>query len=131
MAVDVQMVNGDFPLRSLYITGVDLTIQRVEVRLRMFLGEGIIDKTLGIPYTRILSERALEEIAFGSQVRRLILETPGVLALRNFAVVKKDRAVRVSGTIVAGDREAVAFSLEPSSTTGLYNQPYIIFRREV
>lgn len=129
MAVDTQMVNGDFPLRARYITGVDLTIQRIEVRLRMFLGEGILDKTLGIPYVQIVSERALEEVAFASQVRRLILQTPGVIALRQFSVVKKDRAVRVSGLIIMGDREAVAFSLEPTPTTGLYQQPYIVFRR--
>ena len=65
---DVRLIDGDANLQSTYITGDDLVLQRIEVRFRMFLGEGLLNTSLGLPYAQIVSNHKLDVLAIGAQI---------------------------------------------------------------
>ena len=129
--LDVALVDGDASIRSSYITGDALILQRVETRIRMFLGEGLLNDTLGLPGVDSSPGSKFDVVAFSAQIRRLLLTTPGVAALREFKVdhQRSTRNAVVTGIIVIGNRTPVAFALDPPGPAGLYHHPYIRFHR--
>ena len=43
MSFDVELIDGDLPIRTRHITGTELTRQRIQLRLGTFLGEFFLD----------------------------------------------------------------------------------------
>lgn len=69
---------GDLPARTGHITGLTLTRQRVDMRLRTFLGEYIADKSRGLPFFAWMQQKPPQVASIGALLRREIETTPGV-----------------------------------------------------
>jgi hypothetical protein len=76
---DVQLVNGDLPEVTTMISSYVLTIQRIQIRLKTFLGEWVLDTDVGIPYFSWRQQRSLSAQAVEGRIRLELEETPGVI----------------------------------------------------
>jgi hypothetical protein len=67
-----------------FVEGLDQVRQRLATRFKFFLGEWFLDLRQGIPYYRdvLVADPNLPMIR--ALYRRVVLKTPGVLALRRF-----------------------------------------------
>jgi hypothetical protein len=77
--MDILLVDGDLTPRGRLVTGDDETLQRVRLRLDLFLGEWVLDQTEGLPWLAWLSSKAslrVEEI--GAVLRSTTESTPGI-----------------------------------------------------
>ncbi len=72
--------------------GLDATVQKLRVRLRLWQGEWPFDRTVGIPYGRILGEKGISAFA-SATLRQAIATSPGVATLDAYAFTE-DRARR-------------------------------------
>jgi hypothetical protein len=71
--------NGDLPAFTRHISGIDLVMQRVNVRLRTFYGEWILDRKKGLPFFTWAAQKPPDVDGIGAVVRREIEGTPGVV----------------------------------------------------
>ena len=128
-SVDVALVDNDIPFRARLITGDEVTIQRVETRLRMFLGEALLDASLGLPYLEITSTKSVSRPLFATQIEVLIINTPGVSSVTDLNMTMQNREMRVTANVVLESSEVFEFTLAPLNQRGIYNHPYVQFRR--
>ena len=70
--------DGDILSASQYATGLDLTMQRVRRRLDRFLGDWILDSSLGLPFFEWAAQKPPQVQSIGARVRAEIETTPGV-----------------------------------------------------
>lgn len=74
--------HGDVP----WLDGRDAIAQHIRIRLRFFYGEWFQNTDEGIPYFQELLEKGAQDRA-EAILRKVVLGTPGVVALNAFAVV--------------------------------------------
>lgn len=84
MPFDVGLVDGDLPAITQHITGADLVVQRIRIRLGYHLGEFILDITKGLPFLAAAQTTPPDVEAFGGLVRAIIEDTPGVGRVETF-----------------------------------------------
>ncbi len=84
MSYDVQLIDGDLPAVTQHITGNDLTVQRLEIRLATFLGEWLLDTTEGLRYLEWLQQTPPRVDEIGADLRREVETTPGVVRVDNW-----------------------------------------------
>jgi hypothetical protein len=80
---------GDF----VWIEGPAQIRQRIAARLKFWLGEYFLDVRQGVPYLRDVLVKNPDLNVIDSLFRRIVLSTPGVLSLSNFAI-RFERAER-------------------------------------
>src|SRR5690554_2894741 len=97
MAHDIELIDGDLPLVTRRITGVELIAQRIRIRLRTFLGEWLLDRRVGLPFLRWRKRRAPPLASIASRVSEEVRTTRGVLEVRRVRAVQDGEVVRVSG----------------------------------
>lgn len=85
--------------------GLDATVQKLSVRLRLWQGEWPFDRSVGIPYRRVLGEKGVSAFA-SATLRRAIETSPGVATLDAFSFTE-DRA-----------RRSAALAFRATSATG-------------
>jgi hypothetical protein len=85
--------------------GLDATVQKLRVRLKLWQGEWPFDRSVGIPYRRILGEKGVTAFA-SATLRRAIETSPGVATLDAYAFTE-DRA-----------RRSAALAFRATSVTG-------------
>ncbi len=113
MPLDVQLdETGDLPHITRHISGVELTIQRVTIRLNLSLGEFLLDQTKGINYLAIVAQRPVDIEATGAIVRDQIETTPGVSRIDDFEASTAPSpdgvglVLRFTGRVVVEDDDA-------------------------
>lgn len=101
---DIVKVNG----RPRIIRGREAVAQRLRVRFRFWQGSWFRDRSIGIPYARILGQKDVDTYAEGI-FRRVITTCPGVASLDTFALtLDAARVARVSFRAVSIDGEPIA-----------------------
>jgi hypothetical protein len=89
-AGDLVIENGHFVIAR----GIRYVRQKLSARFRFFLGEWFLDQREGVPYYRDVFTWNPNLPVIRSLFRRLVLTTPGVLALPRFEI-DFDRSTRV------------------------------------
>ena len=101
--------DGSLPLTFGFITGADLILQRVAIRLRTFLGEWLLDTAIGLPYLAWVAQKPPDVDGIGAVIRAEILAVPGVIRFSSFTGVFtiETQTLRYDGSIVLeGEQEA-------------------------
>ncbi len=95
------------------VRGVETFAQRLRVRLRLWLGEYVLNKNIGIPYQRMLGTKSTATRPGGPSeleqvLRQAVTTSPGVASLTSFRlVVTPDRHAVCSFTAQGTDGEPI------------------------
>lgn len=127
MAFDIGLdESGDLPLIAQAITGIDLVIQRVKIRLLLQLGTFIQDQTKGIDWLAAVATRPFDVVGFGAQLRATIADTPDVDRVSEFEGVQDGDEIRYNAVVaVSLDSTAEEDLLQMAIVVG-NTQPAII-----
>ncbi len=80
---DLKLTNGQIRLTQTFKQAV---AQHLRIRLQFFFGEWFLDAREGIPYFQRIFVKAPDLGKISGIFRRVILETPGVVALDNLTL---------------------------------------------
>ncbi len=86
---DIKIVGGDLSL----LTGIDAVEQHLKQRLKTFYGEWFLNKAIGVPYFEQVFVKNFNANILDSVFKKIIIETPGVIQLLEFAL-EIDSSVR-------------------------------------
>jgi len=83
--VDLKLnpITWDVAVPIEWITGIDETVQRIQVRLGMQTGEWFKDANVGMPYFQRILEKGVIPAIVRNLVRECVLSTPGVVDVVN------------------------------------------------
>lgn len=101
MPYDVQLENGDLPVRTEHISGIELVAQRVRIRLGTHRREWLFNPRVGLPFMRWRAQKPPPLGRIEARVRRTVRDTPGVREVRGVSAELDGRTVRVTGRIIA------------------------------
>lgn len=111
--------DGDLPVVSGFVDGIEAVANKVAARLRTHVGEWILDRTAGLPFIEWTQQKAPDTGAIASIVVAEILDTEGVVRVSN-VVHSLDRATRkvsVSANVFTSFGElSVSVSPSPSQS---------------
>jgi len=79
---DIKIVGGDLSL----LTGIDAVEQHLKQRLKTFYGEWFLNKAIGVPYFEQVFVKNFNANILDSVFKKIIIETPGVIQLLEFAL---------------------------------------------
>lgn len=83
LALDV--ATGDLLLPPQWISGGPVVLQRFVVRAKWFRGEWLLDQNQGTPWYEQVLVKNPNPVVIGQIFKRVLLSTPGVLAVLTFA----------------------------------------------
>ncbi len=90
MTIDLKLdSNHDLAIENfdlVLISGVDQVIQKIDIRLRFFLGEWFLDTSVGLPYHRNVLKKDFDVGILESSFKAQILGTNGVDSLSEFDI---------------------------------------------
>jgi hypothetical protein len=72
--------------------------QLLTQRLRTFVGECLLDTTLGVPYIQQVFQKGVPQDILEGIFRQVILETPGVLGIVDFTMTLNVRTLNINFT---------------------------------
>ena len=126
--------DGDLPIRTRHISGADVVLQRVGIRLRTFLGEWILDQFQGLDYLGWTQQKPPNVVEITNLVRREIETTPGVDRVENLDgqfvhVTTVNATLRITGDVILVGEEAVAILAAIGLTGGNSTPAVISFQR--
>ncbi len=86
MSVDVLLdrTTWDLPARTAHARGIEVTAQKVGIRLKRFLGEWFLDESKGLDYYSWSQEKEPDVAAIGTAIRIEVETTTGVLYTSNW-----------------------------------------------
>lgn len=103
---DLAIENFDLVL----ISDVDQVIQKIDIRLRFFLGEWFLDTSVGLPYYEDVLKKDFDTGVLEASFKAQILGTPGVDSLSEFDLFLEGTRtlivtfkVFISGEEIAGE----------------------------
>ena len=134
LAFDIGLdpLTEDLPVFPGHISGTDLVLQRVKIRLQRFLGEWILDTTKGLPYLAWTQEKPLDVAGMTAVINAEIASTPGVLRVENFSgsFDFRNQKVSLTGEIILDNEIAVTSEiLVPATISGNTTPAVIMFHR--
>ncbi len=126
--------DDDLPIRTRHISGTDLVLQRVRIRLRTFLGEWILDQFQGLDYLGFTQQKPPNVVEITNLVRREIETTPGVDRVENFDgqfvnTTTVNPTIRITGDVILTGEESVAILAAIGLTAGNSTPAVISFQR--
>lgn len=128
MAIDVLLdSNYDIPLRTTLGTGIEVILQRIQLRLQQGLGEWVYDTTTGLPWLDWSQDKPVDVDNIGARIRREIESVPEVVRVTEWETVfdRATRTITCTGAIETEEGEA-AVSVIPYSTTLPHNRwPFV------
>ncbi len=77
----INPATGDLAYPAALLFGADAIMQRLRVRFAFWLGEWFLDTSQGIPYRERVFIRGVKPPAIVAMFRRILLDTPGVVAV--------------------------------------------------
>ena len=91
------------------VTGREAIAQKIRIRLRFFRGEWFLDTRLGVPYFESILKKNPNKNVVASLFQQVVLKTPGVTALKSFAlsINKQTRVLSVTFEAATTDGDVV------------------------
>ena len=68
------------------VEGIDGLVQRLKMRLLVFLGEWFLDDTRGVPYFQEILEKGTSYDQVSDAIKLVIAETPDVKKINSFTI---------------------------------------------
>ncbi len=96
LQLDIDDWDLTFPAGSTDLTlvsGVDAIRQHLSQRLKTFMGEWFLDTRIGVPYFQQVLVKNPDPVVLDSVFKAVIVNTPGILELTDFAL-QVDRSTR-------------------------------------
>ena len=121
MVHDIRLeTDASLPLTFSFITGDDLILQRVAVRLRTFLGEWALDTSRGLPYLAFRAVKPPDLDAIGAVIRGEILGVDGVLRIEDWTASHdlETRCVAFTGTVILESEAEATLTVTPFGEEG-------------
>lgn len=115
--------DGDILTLSRLVTGIDLTLQRVRRRLDRFLGDWLLDASVGLPYFEWSQQKPPQTQAIGARIRAEIETTPGVSGVTEWTSTfdRATRSLSFSGVVHTEDGDA-SLTVVPFGVPGTGNR---------
>ena len=133
--VDVALDDSlDLPAGGTYfLTGAPLVMQRIRMRLSRFLGEELLDTSLGLPFIEWRATKPVPTAEIVALVRREVETIPGVARTRDWlgTFTPSTRTVTVTGTAILDSGDEVAVTALPLGGSERVNRsaPLILLQR--
>lgn len=111
-------VTGDLPRVPTLITGLDLILQRIRLRLNRGQGEWFLDLDAGLPLLAWRTQKPPNLPSISSTIQAEIDSIPGVQRTQNFTATFNDvtRQLTVSGEVVTDAGEVTRVTVLSSRT---------------
>lgn len=105
---DLAVVNNQLQMLS----NADEVTQNLRTRLKMFLGEWFLDLFKGVPYREEILGKGNSDARIGAAIKKVILETPGVIQLMSYSqtIDAAARKLSVEFRAQAADGAIIDFS---------------------
>jgi len=92
------------------VSNIDGLVQRIRIRLQVFLGEWFLDNTRGVPYFQEILEKGTSYDQISQSIKLIIAETSDVKKINSFSIKDSDivnRKIIISFAVssVYGDLE--------------------------
>jgi len=92
------------------VSNIDGLVQRIRIRLQVFLGEWFLDNTRGVPYFQEILEKGTSYDQISQSIKLIIAETTDVKKINSFSIKDSDivnRKIIISFAVssVYGDLE--------------------------
>lgn len=128
MSWDVGLVDGDLPPVTQHITERELTLQRVEMRLRLFLGEYVLDTRQGLDFLGWVAQKPPRTAEIAAVVRREVETTPGVRRVERWtgSFDPAEQRVTIGGHVITDDGASTALEVALLGR-GANRYPFVIF----
>jgi hypothetical protein len=121
--------NDDLPLHPVHITGDDLTIQRIRARVSTFLGEWVLDDTVGLNYLGWRAVKPPPLTQMRGTVRREVEGTDGVdRVLTDEITLLSENTVRYTASVQLASETVVGLTFDSGRSSG-NAQPGIVITR--
>lgn len=130
--VGLDPLTFDLPVFPVHISGVDLIVQRMTIRLQRFLGEWILDTSVGLPYLEFIQTRPLDIPGITAVLLAEIATTPGVLRVDDFIGIFNiaTQTLKFTGIVRLEDDEALTSEiLVPIAAVGNTTPAVVMFHR--
>ena len=107
---------GDLALNAGVIDGPSYLAQRINCRLKFFLGEWFLDRRLGVPYYRDVLRKGADHNVVRSVLLKVVATTPGVSTVDEFLVGAGERprslavgfsCTSVTGAVISSSKEFI------------------------
>lgn len=102
---DIDLVDGDLPVVTQYITGPEAIAQRIQIRLNTWRGEWFADQRIGQPWLEWKQDPSPDTQIIATQIVNQITRVPGVLRVDEFEIDFSDGKITASGTIRIEDED--------------------------
>ncbi len=105
----IDPATGDLPPVTSFVTGAELVTQRARVRLATFLGDWVLDQTVGIDFVGIRQQKPPDLPAINAVILAELAGTPGVLRVESIDTTfdPVTRIIKTTGTAVVQDGDPV------------------------
>lgn len=109
--------DGDLPVNPVHVTGIRHTMQRVSIGLQTYLGEYILDTTIGIDYIGFTAIKPAPVDEITAILRRVAQNTKGVTRVTKWVSTydKVAQRITIEGAIETDEGE-VSLSVTGSRT---------------
>ncbi|MFB6373821.1 MAG: hypothetical protein ABEN55_12105 [Bradymonadaceae bacterium] len=127
--IDVDLdENFDIGESTSHIAGEDLAVQRLEIRLRLFRTEYVLDERVGVPWLDWLTQKRLDIPEVRAFLSDYIEATPGIRSLSQFRLSQDGETLEGSGDLrfESGVTSEMEFVFSPS---GGNTHPFMLMIR--
>lgn len=121
---DIKLVDGDIQQSNSTVRDLELILQKIQIRLKTWMGEWILDRSVGMQYERLFMQKPPRLTEFTSLVRREIEDVEGVTAviIEESVFEPETKTIRISGRVQAEDEEA---AIQARVGTDLYSFEFL------
>lgn len=124
--------DGDLPVHPTHVTGDELTIQRVKSRLSTFLGEWVLDDSVGLNYKGWRAVKPPPLVEIRGTTRREIEETSGVARVVTDEIgLSSEDAIVYTASVQLASGIVLGLSLSTGSSSGTVQPGIVVTRASV
>lgn len=119
MTPDILMgSDGDLPAFTRHVRGVEITEQRIRVRLETHRGDWPLDTRAGISWTRYLGQKPPDLAALAAEIALEVAATPGVSSIEDLSWTQEGEAASIQLYARLATGERVPVSVTPPGRAG-------------
>lgn len=118
-APDVLMGDdGDLPVFTRHVSGMEVIAQRVRVRLGTHRGDWPLDVRAGIPWTEYLGRKPLDMAALAAVLAVEMLAVPGVTAVEDLDWSVDNGLATITATLRTAVGKSLDVVVQPQAAAG-------------
>ena len=129
MSFDVGLdSNGDLPVVTQHITGIDLIAQSMSIALKLHRGEWLLDERVGLPFLEWIQIKPPPFDTITAEVRRTMEGIDGVTAVENLVrVFDRDTQELTFTADIITEEGRISATVSPFGTAGNRNPAITLY----